>query len=102
VAIPAVTQVISRRVVDREATVREEVIPAVYRTATRQVVDVAPSLREIKIPAQYENLEYQVKVTDARLERRALDRDADEAGHVLRLFVAPVADVLDVRAEPEL
>jgi hypothetical protein len=70
VAIPAVTQVISRRVVDREATVREEVIPAVYKTATRQVVDVAPSLREIKVPAQYENLEYQVKVTDARLERR--------------------------------
>ena len=70
VAIPAVTQVISRRVVDREATVREEVIPAVYKTATRQVVDLAPSLREIKVPAQYENLEYQVKVTDARLERR--------------------------------
>lgn len=72
VAIPAVTQVMSRRVVDREATVREEVTPAVYRTATRQVVDVAPSLREIKIPAQYEDLKYQVKVTDARLERRSV------------------------------
>jgi hypothetical protein len=72
VAIPAVTQVMSRRVVDREATVREEVIPAVYRTATRQVVDVAPSLREIKVPAQYEDLKYQVKVTDARLERRSV------------------------------
>lgn len=72
VAIPAVTQVISRRVVDREATVREEVIPAVYRTVTRQVVDVAPSLREIKVPAQYEDLKYQVKVTDARLERRSV------------------------------
>lgn len=72
VAIPAVTQVIARRVVDREATVRDEVIPAVYRTATRQVVDVAPSLREIKVPAQYEDLKYQVKVSDARLERRSV------------------------------
>lgn len=72
VAIPAVTQVISRRVVDREATVREEIIPAFYKTATRQVVDVAPSLLEIKVPAQYEDLQYQVKVTDARLERRSV------------------------------
>ena len=72
VAIPAVTQVIARRVVDREATVRDEVIPAVYRTATRQVVDVTPSLREIKVPAQYEDLKYQVKVSDARLERRSV------------------------------
>jgi len=72
VAVPAVTQVISRRVVDREATVREEVIPAVYRTSTRQVVDVAPSLREIKVPAQYDDLQYQVKVTDARMERRSV------------------------------
>lgn len=72
IAIPAVTQVISRRVVDREATVREEIIPAVYKTATRQVVDVAPSLREIKVPAQFEDLQYQVKVVDARVERRSV------------------------------
>lgn len=72
VAIPAVTQVISRRVVDREASVREEIIPAVYKTASRQVVDVAPSLREIKVPAQYEDLQYQVKVADARIERRSV------------------------------
>jgi peptidoglycan hydrolase-like protein with peptidoglycan-binding domain len=39
---------------------------------TRQVVDVPPSLREIKIPAQYENLQNQVKVADARVERRSV------------------------------
>ena len=72
IPVPAVTQMVARRVVDREATVREEIIPAVYRTVTRQVVDVAPSVREIKVPAQYEDLPYQVKVTDARLERRSV------------------------------
>jgi len=72
IPVPAVTQMVARRVVDREATVRDEIIPAVYRTVTRQVVDVAPSVREIKVPAQYEDLPYQVKVTDARLERRSV------------------------------
>ena len=72
IAIPAVTQVIKRQVVDREASVREEVIPAVYKTVTRQVVDTPPQLREIKVPAVYEELPFQVKLTDARLERRAV------------------------------
>lgn len=72
IAIPAVTQVMSRRVVDQAATVREEVVPAVYKTVSRQVVDVAPSLREIKVPAQYEDLQYSVKISDARLDRRAV------------------------------
>lgn len=72
IPVPAVTQMVARRVVDREAIVREDVTPAVYRTVTRQVVDVPPSLREIKIPAQYENLQNQVKVADARVERRSV------------------------------
>ena len=42
------------------------------RSVSRQVVDVAPSLREIKVPAQYEDLQYQVKVVDARVERRSV------------------------------
>ena len=29
-------------------------------------------MREIKVPAQYEDLPYQVKVTDARMERRSV------------------------------
>lgn len=72
IPVPAETQVISRRVIDQAASVREEIIPAVYTTATRQVVDLAPQLRAIEVPAVYEELPFQVKVTDARLERRSI------------------------------
>lgn len=72
IPVPAVTQVVTRRVVDREASVREEVIPAVYKPMARQVVDQAASVREIEVPAQYEEIQYQAKVADARIERRAV------------------------------
>ena len=72
IPVPALTQVVSRRVIDQAASVREEIVPAVYTTVKRQVVDVPPQVREIKVPAQYEDLPYQVKVADARLERRSV------------------------------
>jgi hypothetical protein len=72
IPVPEETQIISRRVIDQAASVREEIIPAVYRTVTRQVVDVAPQLRAIEVPAVYEELPFQVKVADARLERRSI------------------------------
>jgi hypothetical protein len=72
IPVPAVTQVVTRRVVDQPASVREESTPAVYRTVSRQVVDVAASTREIDVPAQFEDIAYQVKVADARIERRSI------------------------------
>jgi Putative peptidoglycan binding domain len=72
IPVPAVTQEVPRRVVDRPASIREEVVPAQYKSVTRTVIDTAPTVREIKVPAQYEDLPNQVKVADARLERRAV------------------------------
>jgi hypothetical protein len=72
IPVPEVRQKMSRRVVDQPATVREVEVPAVYKTVTRQVVDQAASMRAIDVPAQYENVSYQIKVADARTERRSI------------------------------
>jgi len=70
VAVPALVQPMQRPVVTRAAGVRDEVVPAVYRTETRQVIDQPASTRWVDVPAQYETLTWQVKVAEAREERR--------------------------------
>ncbi|MDO5624390.1 MAG: peptidoglycan-binding domain-containing protein [Pseudomonadota bacterium] len=70
VAVPAVTAPISRQEVVQEASVREEVVPAVYRTETRQVIDQPAGKRTVDVPAQYDTISWQVKVADAREEKR--------------------------------
>ena len=72
IPVAAVTQTVQRRAVDTPASMREETIPAVYRTVSRQVVDQAASAREIDVPAQFDTIRYQVKVADARVEKRAI------------------------------
>ena len=72
IPVAAVTQVVSRRVIDKEASVREESTPAVYRTVSRQVVATEATTRELETPAQFEDISYQVKVSDGKIERRAI------------------------------
>jgi peptidoglycan hydrolase-like protein with peptidoglycan-binding domain len=72
--IPVAAQynTVSSRVIDREASLREETVPAVYKTVTRQVVDVAASTREIDVPAQYQNLSSSMKVSEASEQWRSI------------------------------
>lgn len=72
IPVAAISQVVSRRVIDREASVREESMPAVYRTVSRQVIDTEASTRVLETPAQFEDISYQVKVSDGKIERRAI------------------------------
>jgi hypothetical protein len=72
IPVPAVYETVTRRVVDTPATFREEVIPAVYKTVSRQVIAVPASVREIEVPAQYETINYRVKVSEGKLEQRAI------------------------------
>jgi peptidoglycan hydrolase-like protein with peptidoglycan-binding domain len=72
VPVPAVYKTVARRVVDREASVREETVPAVYKTVTRQVVDAPANTREVEVPAQYQDLTQNVKVSEAKEEWRSI------------------------------
>jgi hypothetical protein len=72
IPVPEVKEAISRRVVDTPASLREETIPAVYKTVTRKVIDTPASTREVEVPAQYETLKYQVQVSEAKADRRAV------------------------------
>ena len=70
VPVPALVQPMPRPVVLREAGVREEVVPAVWRSETRQVLEQPARTRWVDVPAVYETISWQVKVADAREERR--------------------------------
>ena len=72
VAVPALVQPVSRVEVAKAASVRDEVVPAVYRTEARQVVDQPASTRVVDVPEVYETVNWLVKVSEAREERREI------------------------------
>ena len=57
---PAEYKTVSKQVLDRAASTREEVIPAEYKTVSKTVVKTPASTREIVIPAEYKTVSKQV------------------------------------------
>ena len=56
VEVPAQYETLTRQVLRRPASVREEIIPAEYTTITRQVLDKEASVQEIALPATFQSV----------------------------------------------
>ncbi|QTD45422.1 peptidoglycan-binding domain-containing protein [Ottowia testudinis] len=84
VPVPELVQPVQRPVVLREASVRDEVVPAVHRTETRQVIDQPASTRMVDVAPVYQTLTWQVKVGEAREEKREVMCETNTAPTKIR------------------
>ncbi len=71
-AIPAQKKILTKKVVDVPATIKEEIIPAEYKTIKVRKVATEAEERRTKIPAVYKTIEKRVKVSKERLEWRRI------------------------------
>ncbi|MCP5267072.1 MAG: peptidoglycan-binding protein [Burkholderiaceae bacterium] len=72
VEVPPVYKTVTRSVVKRPASVREEVVPAVYRTVRTQTMVKPATTREVPVAAQYRTVTVNRLIEPAGEKRRKL------------------------------
>lgn len=72
---PAVYRTVSRKVVTKKASTREDVVPAEYKTVKRQVVAKAAATRTIDIPEERKTIKVRQLVSPASEKRIAIPEE---------------------------
>ena len=90
--IPAVTETVTREVIDHPAGVQERIVPAVTQLVARRV-EVQPAREEIiEIPAVTRPVNRQVLVQQARTEWRSILCETNTTPDVVRLLQSALSE----------